>query len=141
MNRHAAAATTESTPGLRDRIGSRRRVAIPGRLTWRDATGTLRFASVVTRDVSDSDAFVECQMPASIPLYRLVHFQVERSAQDRADLPPVLRRGKLLSAVYRVGPYTPATGTPLGYAIRLLAEPKAAAQPVPESESRIAVAN
>ena len=139
MNRQVA--PVHSTPGLRDRIGSRRRVAIPGRLTWRDATGTLRFASVVTRDVSDSDAFVECQMPASIPLYRLVHFQVERSAQDRADLPPVLRRGKLLSAVYRVGPYTPATGTPQGYAIRLLAEPKAAAQPVAESESRIAVAN
>jgi len=140
MNRQVAV-TMHPTPAFRDRIGSRRRVAIPGRLTWRDSTGTLRFASVVTRDVSDSDAFVECQMPASIPLYRLVHFQVERSAQDRADLPPVLRRGKLLSAVYRVGPYTPATGTPQGYAIRLLAEPKAPAQPVAGSESRIAVAN
>jgi hypothetical protein len=96
---------------------------------------------VITRDVSDSDAFVECQMPASIPLYRLVHFQVERSAQDRTDLPAVLRRGKLLSAIYRVGPYAPATGTPQGYAIRLLAEPSAAAQPAPEADRRIAVAN
>ena len=141
MNRQAVAATTSSPAGLRDRIGSRRRVAIPGRLTWRDASGMLRFASVVTRDVSDSDAFVECQMPASIPLYRLVHFQVERSAQDRTDLPPVLRRGKLLSAIYRVGPYMSATGTPQGYAIRLLAEPTAAAPPATESEPRIAVAN
>jgi hypothetical protein len=140
MNRHTVT-TAHTHPGLRDRIGSRRQVAIPGRLTWRDATGTLRFASVITRDVSDSDAFVECQMPASIPLYRLVHFQVERSAQDRTDLPAVLRRGKLLSAIYRVGPYAPATGTPQGYAIRLLAEPSAAAQPAPEADRRIAVAN
>jgi hypothetical protein len=139
MNRQATA-TTHSTTGLRDRIGTRRRLAVPGRLTWRDATGTLRFASVVTRDLSETDAFVECQVPASIPLYRLVHFQVERSAQDRADLPAILRRGKLLSAVYRVGPYASATGTPQGYAIRLLAEPAAAAQPAVEPE-RIAVAN
>ena len=118
MTRSATAPSTH-----RDRIGSRRRVSIPGRLTWRDATGTLRFASVVTRDISESDAFVECQMPASIPLYRLVHFQLERSAQDRTDLPAVLRRGKLLSAIYRVGPYASATGTPQGYAIRLLSEP------------------
>ena len=135
MIRSATAASTQ-----RDRIGSRRRVAIPGRLTWRDATGTLRFASVITRDISESDAFVECQMPASIPLYRLVHFQVERSAQDRTDLPAVLRRGKLLSAVYRVGPYAPATGTPQGYAIRLLSEPAAAARSAREVE-RVAVAN
>ncbi len=139
MNRQATA-NTPSTAGLRDRLGSRRRVAIPGRLTWRDATGTLRFASVITRDVSDNDAFVECQMPASIPLYRLVYFQVERSAQDRSDLPPALRRGKQLSVVYRVGPYLSATGTPQGYAIRLLAEPAVAALAV-ETEPRIAVAN
>ena len=92
------------------------------------------------RDISESDAFVECQMPASIPLYRLVHFQVERSAQDRTDLPAILRRGKLLSAVYRVGPYAPATGTPQGYAIRLLSEPAGASQSARELE-RIAVAN
>ena len=135
MSRSATAPSTH-----RDRIGSRRRVAIPGRLTWRDATGTLRFTSVITRDISESDAFVECQMPASIPLYRLVHFQVERSAQDRTDLPAVLRRGKLLSAVYRVGPYASATGTPQGYAIRLLSEPASAAQSSREME-RVAVAN
>ena len=76
------------------------------------------------RDVSDVDAFVECQVPASIPLYRLVHFQVERPARDGQDLPPVLREGKVLSAVYRVGPYKTSTGTPSGYALRLLVEPK-----------------
>jgi hypothetical protein len=106
------------------RIGERRRVSVPGRLTWRDASGTLRFASVVTRDVSDVDVFVECQMPASIPLYRLVHFQVERPSRDCGELPPALQQGKVLSAVYRVGPYKSATGTPHGYALRLLVDPK-----------------
>lgn len=108
------------------RVGNRRKLSVAGRLTWRDANGTLRFASVVTRDVSDTDVFVECQGPASIPKFRLVHFQVERSAQGRSDLPSVLRAGKLLSAIYRVGPCEPTTGTPKGYAIRLLTAPTVA---------------
>ena len=70
------------TAVIRDRIGNRRRVRVSGRLTWRDGSGTLRFVSVTTRDVSEVDAFVECEMPASIPLYRLVHFQIERPARD-----------------------------------------------------------
>ena len=109
------------------RIGNRRKVSVPARLTWRDASGTLRFVSVVMRDVSDVDAFVECQVPASIPLYRLVHFQVERPTRDGQDLPPALREGKVLSAVYRVGPYKTSTGTPSGYALRLLVEKTRAA--------------
>jgi hypothetical protein len=125
-----------------ERIGNRRKVRIPARLTWRDATGTLRFVSVVTRDVSDVDAFVECQVPASIPLYRLVHFQVERPARDLTDLPAVLQHGKVLSAVYRVGPYRSATGTPQGYALRLLVEPKrTSVAPTRTAESLIALAN
>ena len=122
------------------RIGRRRSLRVPGRLTWRDASGTLRFVSVVTRDVSEHDAFVECQVPASIPLYRLVHFQLERSAWDRSDLPNVLRKGKLLSAVYRVGPYLSSTGTPQGYALRLLVEPTTQAAPA-RSEQTFALAN
>jgi hypothetical protein len=106
------------------RIGDRRKIRVPGRLTWRDASGTLRFVSVMTRDISDVDAFVECEMPASIPLYRLVHFQIERPAREGHGLPPALQQGKVLSAVYRIGPYKPATGTPQGYALRLLVEPK-----------------
>jgi hypothetical protein len=111
---------------VQQRIGQRRRLRVPGRLTWRDASGTLRFASVMTRDVSDVDAFVECQVPASIPLYRLVHFQIEGTARDCGDLPPALQQGKVLSAVYRVGPYKSATGTPQGYALRLLVDPRQA---------------
>lgn len=123
MTQTAVVVTSEpSTPTLA-RIGNRRRVRVPGRLTWRDASGTLRFVSVVTRDVSDVDAYVECQVPSSIPLYRLVHFQVERPARDSRELPAVLQGGKVLSAVYRVGPYKSSTGTPQGYALRLLVEP------------------
>jgi hypothetical protein len=104
------------------RIGNRRKVSVPARLTWRDASGTLRFVSVVMRDVSEVDAFVECQVPASIPLYRLVHFQVERPSRDGQDLPAPLKEGKVLSAIYRVGPYKTSTGTPSGYALRLLVD-------------------
>jgi len=123
----------------RERIGNRRRLAVPGRLTWRDASGTLRFVSVMTRDVSDVDVFVECQMPASIPMYRLVHFQIERPARGTAELPRALQQGKVLSAVYRVGAYKPSTGTPHGYALRLLVEPARVA--VPAREPVAAAAN
>lgn len=123
------------------RIGERCRIRVPGRLTWRDASGALRFASVITRDVSEVDVFVECQMPASIPLYRLVHFQVERQARGIAELPPVLRQGKILSAVYRVGPYRPATGTPQGYALRLLVEPGRASGRAAAEDDAAAAAN
>ena len=39
---------------------------------------------------------------------------------------PLQRGGKVLSAVYRVGPYRSSTGTPSGYAIRLLIDPASA---------------
>lgn len=133
-----SAETRQSQPAVRQqRIGDRRKIRVPGRLTWRDATGTLRFVSVTTRDVSDVDAFVECDVPASIPLYRLVHFQVERTARG-SELPAVLQQGKILSAVYRIGPYKTSTGTPQGYALRLLVEPKRAGVVAQEA---MAVAN
>ena len=116
-------------------------VSIPARLTWRDASGTLRFASVMMREVSDFDAFVECQIPASIPLYRLVHLQVERTSRD-PEIPEALRAGKVLSAVYSVGPRATSTGTPMGYALRLLVEPKLNAHSCSHVvEQRLAVAN
>lgn len=135
-------ATSSHRPqlGSRPRIGERRKVQVQGRLTWRDAGGALRFVSVVTRDVSDVDAFVECQVPASIPLYRLVHFQIERTGRESVELPAVLQQGKVLSAVYRVGPYRSATGTPQGYALRLLIEPSATVS-VPQKREALAVAN
>ena len=135
-----SAATRQTSIHRRARIANRRQMRVPGRLTWRDASGTLRFVSVVTRDVSDLDVFVECQVPASIPLYRLVHFQIERPAREVPDLPGALQQGKVLSAVYRVGPYKSATGTPQGYALRLLVDPKRQVSAMAEREA-LAVAN
>jgi hypothetical protein len=82
-----------------------------------------RFATVVTRDVSDSGVYLECRGADAIPLYRLVYLQLERGTRELATLPPQLRDGRVLSAVYRVGPCEPTTGTPSGYALRLLVEP------------------
>ncbi len=131
---------SSKTPALPryHRSGERRALRLPGRLTWRDTGGALRFVSVITRDVSDVDAFVECQVPASIPLYRLVHLQIEKSARGSADLPRALQQGKVLTAIYRVGPCRKATGTPEGYALRLLIEP-ASTRPV--GRPAIAAAN
>jgi hypothetical protein len=85
-----------------------------------------RFATVVTRDVSDMGVYLECRAGDAIPLYRLVYFQVEREGRDLSCLPAPLRDGRVLSVVYRVGPVEPSTGTPSGYAIRLLVEPRTA---------------
>jgi len=101
---------------------------VPGQIVWKDAKGTTRLASVVTRDVSEHGVAVECLNGAAIPLYRLVYFQVDRDARNRPDLPAALRRPNVLSAVFRVGPYSQATGSPSEYALRLLVEPVRHAQ-------------
>jgi len=140
---HAVATSQHSQApqvAVRARVGERRKVSVAGRLTWRDSSGALRFVSVVTRDVSDVDAFVECQAPTSIPLYRLVHFQIERTGRHCSELPAVLQQGKVLSAVYRVGPYKSTTGTPQGYALRLLIEPASSAA-ASRKRTPLAVAN
>lgn len=105
------------------RATERRPLALPARLTWKDQRGTLRFALAVTRDVSDFGVFVECQSPVSIPLYRLVQIQVERDGQPGELIPPALRQGRVLSAVYRVRA-SGATGQGHGFALRLMVEPK-----------------
>jgi hypothetical protein len=105
----------------------RRLLALPGRLTWKDTSGTTRFASVVTRDISETGVFIEWSESTSIPLYRLVTFQLERDARAADGLPMALRVGKVLSAVYRAGEFQKATGTPEGYGLRLLVEPSQAA--------------
>ena len=105
------------------RLSERRTISVPARLTWKDASGAVRFASVMTRDVSDAGVFVECEAGAAIPLYRLVHLQVERSIRNADQLPSRLREGRVLSAVWRVAPCRRSTGTPSGYALRFLVEP------------------
>jgi hypothetical protein len=100
----------------------RKPVVLPGRVTWKDSRGITRFASVMTRDVSDTGVFIEWSEPASIPLYRLVSFQLERDARNIDALPQSLRSGKVLSAVYRLGAFQRSTGTPDGYGLRLLVD-------------------
>lgn len=106
------------------RSSERRTVSVPARLTWKDASGAVRFISVTTRDVSEAGMFVECEAGAAIPLYRLVHLQVERSTRMTEVLPMRLREGRVLSAVWRVAPCRRSTGTPSGYALRFLVDPQ-----------------
>ena len=97
---------------------------MPGQIVWKDARGTTRMAAVVTRDVSEHGVSVECLGGVPIPLYRLVYFQVDRDARNRTDLPAPLRKSNVLSAIFRVGPISEATGAPAEYALRLLVEPE-----------------
>src|SRR5262245_9717248 len=105
------------------RLSNRQTVALPARLTWKDQRGTTRFASVVARNVSELGVFVDCQGTVSIPLYRLVQFQLERETRDSDPLPASLRSGRILSAVYRVTAPA-ANGGRQGLALRLLVDPK-----------------
>ena len=111
-------------PTIDKRASERRAVTLPARLTWKDARGATRFASVVTRDVSDFGVYVECLSAVSIPLYRLVQFQLEREAREGDRLPGALRNGgRILSAVYRVKSATPQGGRQC-LALRLMVDPK-----------------
>ena len=125
------------------RQANRLPVSLAARLTWKDAAGAVRFASVVTKDVSDAGVFVECDAAAAIPLYRLVHLQIERSVSETEAVPKRLRESRVLSAVWRVAPCRKSTGTPSGYALRFLVESEAAqnARPMMPREDAIAVAS
>src|SRR5688500_10784439 len=50
------------------RVTERRPLCVPGQIVWKDARGTTRIASVVTRDVSDYGVNVECLGGVPIPL-------------------------------------------------------------------------
>jgi hypothetical protein len=116
-------AKTQIRPVYTDkRCAERRAVNLPARLAWKDQNGVNRFASVVTRDLSEYGAYVEFQSPLSIPLFRIVQFQLEPGAREALDIPESLRRGRVLSAVYRKSPAgRSARG---GVALRLMVEPK-----------------
>jgi hypothetical protein len=110
-------------PVTQKRAFDRRAVTIPARLTWKDQRGATRFASVVTRNVSEFGVYVEVQSAVSIPMYRLVYFQLEREVRESDGVPATLRQGRLLAAVYRVSAPTRA-GTRQGLALRLMIDPK-----------------
>lgn len=107
------------------RTAERRPVTLPARLTWKDQRGATRFATVTARNVSQFGVYVECHSPVSIPLFRLVQFQLERDVRAASDvLPDSLQQGRILSAVYRVSP--PSPSKPQGLALRLMVDPKRA---------------
>ena len=107
------------------RGADRRPLVLPGQIVWKDAQGTTRMASVVTRDVSERGVAVECLQGPPIPRFRMVYFQLDRSVRARAELPSALRKGNVLSAIFRVGPCSQQTGAPSEYALRFLIEPAA----------------
>ncbi len=93
-------------------------------------------ARILTRDVSDLGVAVDCLEGSPIPLFRLVYVQIDRAARETTpDLPDPLRRPAVLSAVYRIGPTSPATGLPGSYALRLLVEPEPAALRLPPADA------
>ena len=104
------------------RAVERKSVTLPARLTWKDQRGATRFASVIARNVSQFGVYVECRSPVSIPLFRLVQFQLERDVRESDALPGSLQQGRVLSAVYRVSPPSPCK--PQGLALRLMVDPK-----------------
>jgi len=111
------------------RTTERRAVSLPARLTWKDARGTMRFASGIARNVSELGVYIECPTPVSIPLYRLVQVQIEREGMPSNAIPPALTRGRVLSALYRVSPASMTKRQ--GLALRLMVDPRtlAAAEP------------
>ena len=121
--KHIWTAKTALRPTENQRVAERRAMTLPARLTWKDQRGTIRFASVVTRDVSDHSVYIESSSVLSIPLYRLVQFQIEHQAREADALPDSLRNGRILSVVYRVSPPTQAGARP-GLALRLMVDPK-----------------
>ena len=132
--KHTWSEAVAPRPSVNKRAAERRPIMVPARLTWKDQRGSVRFVSVVTRNVSEFGVYVECQSAVSIPLYRLVQFQLERESRSTDALPESLKQGRVLSAVYRVSPGT-VTGVRQGLALRLMVDPKRRAQPVEQRAS------
>jgi hypothetical protein len=123
-------------PTTADQRNARRReLTVPARLTWKDQRGVQRFASVLTRNVSEFGVYVECQSAVSIPMFRLVQLQLERTVREDDNLPVTLRTGRVLSAVYRVAPGT-TSGRPQCLALRLMVDPRQQIAVVPSEEQR-----
>jgi hypothetical protein len=128
--------THPGVPNQTKRSSDRSSLVLPARLTWKDQRGTTRFAAVVTRNVSEQGVYVECQSPVSIPLYRLVQFQLERDARSAEAIPATLLQGRVLSAVYRVSPASASTRQ--GLALRLMVDPRrVSAAPVSANTAQV----
>jgi len=122
-------------PGSTTRSSERKPMTLPARLTWKDQRGATRFATVVTRNVSEFGVYVECYSPVSISLFRLVQFQLERDERASDALPESLQQGRVLSAVYRVSPAS--ANKPQGIALRLMVDPKRVATAASASTAQV----
>jgi len=137
---NAAWSLPSPRPASNKRAAERINLMLPARLTWKDQRGTERFASVITRDVSEFGVFVECSSPISIKRHRLVQFQLERNTIEVAGVPESLRQGRLLSAVYRVHPAS-RSGARQGLALRLMVAPRRRVQAeLPQDDTRAGAA-
>lgn len=139
MHRIALGAELDTSPCVphhNKRHNDRQTVALPARLTWKDQRGTTRFAAVVARNISEQGVYVECHSPVSIPLYRLVQFQLEREGRA-GGLPAAVQQGRVLSAVYRVSPPSPSKLQ--GLALRLMVDPRRLATTTPACASNAQV--
>jgi len=125
VNKHIWTDRPAPRTATNKRTAERKDINIPARLTWKDQRGTTRFVSAVTRNVSELGVYVECQSPVSIPMFRLVQFQLERDVREAETLPDTLLQGRVLSAVYRVSP--PSASQPQGLALRLMVDPRRSA--------------
>ena len=115
---HRPSARTPNTRGT-----ERRAVALPARLTWKDQRGTTRLPASSTRNVSEFGVYVECQSPVSIPLFRLVQFQLERDVRESDALPGVAAAGpRARRRLPRVA--ADRARQPQGLALRLMVDPK-----------------
>jgi hypothetical protein len=139
VNKHIWTDRTPRETAPEQRTSERKDINVPARLTWKDQRGVQRFASVVTRNVSDHGVFVECQSAVSIPMFRLVQFQLERTIREDDSLPPSLRTGRVLSAVYRVSPGS-TSGRPQCLALRLMVDPRRRMANVAPAEAELATA-
>lgn len=115
------------SPKPEKRGSERALIRVPAQIAWKDAHGRTQMAAVTTADISESGVRFECRASVTLPLFRLVYFQVDRAARSRVDLPEVLKKQTVLAAVFRVGPASQVTGTPTEYALRLLVEPQKSA--------------
>jgi hypothetical protein len=138
MNRPSGILSTSEVPADQ-RSSARQPLGVTGRMVWKDGRGSTRFNTVVIRDVSETGVYVENLSGSAIPRFRLVSLQVERTG-PAGVLPPSLKSGRVLSAVYRVDPASQSTGVPRGYGLRLLNEPRRRAAAAPSARPVMAFA-
>ena len=93
-------------------------------MTWTDAKGAARSASIRIENVSELGVLVECLSSTEIPLHRLVSLSLSPRARALTELPNALRRRDVQAAIYRVetpaDPHQPTRR----YALRLLVAPE-----------------